>query len=61
MLQLTIPKVQAWEHLNDPEYNRHLSMGELKELMLTTGYSEEEAQRVASQRGWERLTEGMTL
>lgn len=54
-------KVQAWERLNDPSYHGNMTMGELKELALAAGYSEAAAQRMASHRGWERLSAGATL
>lgn len=56
-----MPKVQAWERLNNPEYAGRLSMGEFHSLLLAAGYSEEAAQRAACKRGWDRLEAGVTL
>jgi hypothetical protein len=50
-----MPKVQAWERVNDPEYCGRLTMGELYDLMIRAGYSEEVAQEAAKKRGWDRL------
>lgn len=46
---------QAWELLNNPEHCGRLSMGELYDLMLRAGYSEDIAQEAAAQRGRDRL------
>lgn len=56
-----MPKVQAWELLNDPHYSGHLSMGELHDLLLRAGYSEEVAHETASKRGWDRLDAGVKM
>jgi hypothetical protein len=56
-----MPKVQAWERLNDPDYCGRLTMGELYDLMLRAGYSEEAAQIAANKRGLERLTAEVTM
>lgn len=56
-----MPKVQAWENLNDPEYSGRLNMGEFYELLITAGYSEEAAQKAANKRGWERLEAGVQM
>lgn len=56
-----MPKVQAWERLNDPEYSGRLTMLEFYELLIKAGYTEEVAQRAASQRGWERLQAGVMM
>lgn len=61
VLQMVLPKVQAWEHLNNPDYCGRLTMGQYKRLLLEAGYSEETAQKAANQRGWERLSVGMTI
>jgi hypothetical protein len=51
-------KVRAWEMLCDPEHYSHMTMEDVYRLSLAAGYSEDEAQKAASQRGWERLTSG---
>ncbi len=56
-----MPKVQAWERLNDPEYSGRLTMGRFKALLLEAGYSEETAQKAANQRGWDRLCAGVMM
>lgn len=56
-----MPKVQAWERLNDPEYAGSLTMEQFHDLLIDAGYSEEVAQKAASQRGWERLQAGVTM
>lgn len=61
VLNLTMPKVQAWERLNDPNYSGKLTMGEFHKLLLDAGYSEDVAQRAASARGWDRLSAGVMM
>ena len=48
-------RVQAWERLNNPEYCGQLRMEQFYSLLLEAGYTEEVAQKVAQQRGWDRL------
>lgn len=36
-------------------------MGEFYDLLKRAGYSEESAQKAASQRGWERLSAGVVM
>ena len=52
---------QAWELLHNPTHCSKLRMGELYELMLRAGYSEESAQRAANQRGNDRLDAGVEM
>ena len=61
VLQMTMPKVQAWERLNDPHYCGSLTMVEFHNLLLDAGYSKEVAQKAANQRGWERLSAGVVM
>lgn len=61
MLSLAVPRVRAWELLNDPEYCGRLTMGQFKDLLLEAGYAEDAAQEAARQRGWERLCAGVTM
>lgn len=56
-----MPKIQAWERLNNPEYSSKLSMEAFYELLLEAGYSEEAAQKAANERGWSRLDAGVTM
>ena len=56
-----MPKVQAWELLNDPHYSGQLDMEGFYNLLVRAGYSEEVAHRAASQRGWDRLNAGVTM
>lgn len=56
-----MPKVQAWERLNNPEYSGRLSMSEFYDLLIEAGYSPEIAQKAANQRGWDRLDAGIEL
>ena len=55
---MTIPKVQAWERINDPDYCGRLTMEQFYNLLIEAGYSEDAAQDAASKRGWERLNAG---
>ena len=61
MLHLTIPKVQAWEQLHDPEYAGGLNMEQFYDLLIRAGYSEEVAHEAAKKRGWDRLSAGVTM
>ena len=54
-------KVQAWELINNPEYCGQLTMEQLHRLLIEAGYSEDTAQKAASQRGWDRLSAGMVM
>lgn len=56
-----MPKVQAWERLNDVSYSSSLNMGQFHSLLLQAGYSEEVAEKAAKERGWERLSAGETM
>jgi hypothetical protein len=58
---MVMRKTQAWEMLNNPEYAGQLTTNGTYELMLEAGYSEAEAQRAASQRGWDRLNAGQVM
>lgn len=61
MFKLTIPKVQAWEQLNDPEYAGGLNMEDFHDLLLKAGYTQEVADAAASKRGWDRLQAGVVM
>lgn len=61
VLTLTVPKTQAWELLNDPEYSGGLNMEEFHDLLIRAGYTEDMAQRAASERGWQRLKAGVVM
>lgn len=52
---------QAWEVLNDRNRSGRLPMGEFYDLLLRAGFQRDEAQRLANQRGWERLNAGEML
>lgn len=54
-----MPKVMAWELLQDPEYAGGLNMNQFYELLIRAGYSEDVAQRAATKRGWDRLDNGV--
>lgn len=56
-----MPKVQAWELLNDKEYSGRLNMSQFYKLLLQAGYDNESAQKAANKRGWIRLSAGMNL
>lgn len=56
-----MPRVQAWERLQDREYSGRLSMAAFYDLLVEAGYSEQTAQKAANQRGWERLQAGVTM
>lgn len=60
-MQLVMPKIQAWERLNNPEYSSHLNTEQLYELILRAGYTEEVATKAANKRAHERLDAGMVL
>lgn len=56
-----MPRIQAWELLNNLDYSRKLSMSELYDLLVEAGYTEDQAQCAANKRGWDRLSLGMTM
>ena len=58
---MVLPKVQAWERLNDPEYSGRLKMAEFYDLLIRAGYSQGVAQKAANQRGWDRLAAGVAM
>jgi hypothetical protein len=58
---MVMPRVQAWERLNDPEYSGKLKMTEFYELLIKAGYDESTAQKAANQRGWDRLQAGVAM
>lgn len=58
---MVMPKVQAWERLNNPEYSGRLTMTEFYDLLIAAGYNEDAAQRAANKRGWDRLQAGVSL
>ena len=53
--------VRAWERLHDPERSGSLNFGDFFDLAIAAGYSEEEAQKAANRRGWDRLSAGETM
>lgn len=59
VLNRVIPKVQAWEMLNNLDYVGQLNMVGYYNLMIKAGYSEKDAQESANIRGWERLKVGL--
>ena len=56
-----MPRVQAWEKLNNPEYTGRLTMSDFYNLLIEAGYSDEVAQKAASKRGWDRLEAGVEM
>lgn len=56
-----MPKVQAWERLNDPEYSGRLNMVEFYDLLIAAGYTADVAQKIANERGWKRLQAGVKM
>lgn len=61
VLHRTMSRVMAWERLNDPQYSSQLTMGKFYDLMIESGYTEEEAQQAANRRGWDRLEAGIRM
>ena len=61
VLHLTIPKVQAWERLNDSDYCGQLNMAQYYDLLIAAGYPKNAAQKAANKRGWQRLEAGVKL
>ena len=60
MFTLAMPRVQAWEQLNNPEYCSQLGMADFYELLRQAGYDEDRAQEAANERGNRRLDVGLT-
>jgi hypothetical protein len=58
---MAMPRVQAWERLNDSEYCGRLTMVQFRDLLLEAGYSQEAVRKAANQRGWDRLCAGVTM
>lgn len=56
-----MPKVMAWERLNNPEYCGKLTMNEFYDLLIAAGYSDDVAQNAACKRGWDRLEAGVKM
>lgn len=54
-------RVRAWERIHDIEYSSRLTMFEFYELLIAAGYSDEESQTAASERGWQRLEAGVKM
>jgi hypothetical protein len=61
VLELAMPKVQAWERLNDYNYSGQLTMGEFETLLLKAGYRPDVAHEAAMKRGWDRLEAGVMM
>ena len=56
-----MPRVQAWERLNDASYSGALSMTGFYELLLAAGYDRDTAEQLANERGWQRLDAGVEM
>ena len=54
-------RVKAWEMLEDPEIGGSLNMVQFHRLLLRAGWSPEDADEAAKQRGWERLQAGEAM
>lgn len=54
-------EIRADELLHDPNYAGHLDTSSFYDLCIAAGYSESEASKAASQRGYERLKAGHDL
>lgn len=54
-------KVQAWERLNNPEYCGQLNMRQLHDLLIEAGYPKDVTEKIALQRGWDRLDAGVEM
>jgi hypothetical protein len=50
-----LQETMAWEKLNDPKVGGRATAEEILELCKAAGYSEEESQKVASQRALDRM------
>ena len=58
---LALPRVRAWEILHDPEHSGPLSFTQFYDMAIAAGYSEEEAQKGANERGLARLNAGISM
>lgn len=56
-----MPKVQAWEKIQDSKYTSTLTMGEFESLLLKAGYDPDVAHKAAMQRGLDRLNAGVVM
>lgn len=50
-----MPDCLAWERLHDPEIGGRMTAEELLEACRTAGYSEDQAQKAASERALQRM------
>lgn len=55
MLWSCVPELMAWDWLHDPKIGGRLEAKEVKELAKQAGYKEDEAQRLANKRAWDRM------
>lgn len=55
---MTMTRVEALEQLGDYSYSGRLDADGLYKLLRRAGYSDDVSQKVASQRGWDRLIRG---
>lgn len=56
-----MPRIQAWERLNDREYSGRLNMSQFYDLLIEAGYKPEVAQKAANKRGMDRLDAGLEM
>ena len=48
-------KSMAWRDLHDPKVGGHMTAEEIRELAISAGLSEADAQKLATRRGNDRL------
>jgi hypothetical protein len=61
LFDLLEKEVYAWEILRDPETGGSLSAEGVLEMYRAAGYSEEIAQKAASERAWQRMQRDMPV
>jgi len=61
VLSAVIPRIRAWETLNNPEISSRLTTLEYYELLLEAGYTVGVAEELANDRAEARLNAGVMM
>lgn len=61
VLERAMHRLKAQERLEDPDYIDRLTMDGFYDLLVSAGFTEEEATRETSKRSWNRLISGEAI